>query len=576
MPNRSLSNIYRTDSSDSIAGFQQQKPSYSKDVRPIVTMPTTFKLFLMTAQTPSAVAKLVMTLGSCYLLAASNLLLAADTPQTAQAFWQLNLVRSQGGMSTYARHAQLDQAATNHATYIQTNNQTGHQQQVGLPGFTGVNPWDRVIALGYPTAYVSENISYGDANGFDSVDLLMSAIYHRFGFLDFARDVVGIGATSQASQLAASVYNMGNNLLNTACLNASSAIPLGTYYTNVCQGGKVLPVASYDQAMNTLINANPGLVVWPPINGYDIPPAFFEESPDPLPDLSVSGYPVSVQFNPNQFSKVTVTRFALFQADSNQEISTRQLNETTDPNKRFSNLEYALFPLQRLAWDTAYRAELEYTANNASQRFSWNFVTRSPNAPVTTITQLNQTLNVGNNKAVAVYVPAGIGGISYSYSAGSKLAVKFIDNHTLLLNYQGKLGDQASVTANLGARFKLQISANNTSYCPANMTPAFYSARSQALDIPYIKVDGQQLYRVQFQQEAINTALVFNLTAFYPLDLAPDCKVAEFDSRSGILNIPQVQVAWNASNKQMFTAKLQLQSQAQKPFRFQLVNASAR
>jgi len=49
-----------------------------------------------------------------------------------------------------------------------------------------------------------------------------------------------------------------------------------------------------------------------------------------------------------------------FQGSSTKPVPARLLSKQNDPNGRFSRFEFALFPLERLAYDTKYRAQISY------------------------------------------------------------------------------------------------------------------------------------------------------------------------------------------------------------------------
>lgn len=64
------------------------------------------------------------------------------------------------------------------------------------------------------------------------------------------------------------------------------------------------------------------------------------------------------------FEDVTLHSFRLFNHETGVEVlDTRLLDADSDPNGKFSGLEFALFPLERLDWNTAYRAEAVYSAD---------------------------------------------------------------------------------------------------------------------------------------------------------------------------------------------------------------------
>jgi len=412
------------------------------------------------------------------LLGSGQAGLADDT----SALTYLNQLRAQVAMLPFSHHEQLQQAAANHAQYLTLNNLTGHDEQAGRSGFTGTGPGERAVAVGYPSRQVSENISYGDSDYRQSVDGLMSAIYHRHGFLAFDRDEIGFARSSYPDNRQAWVYNMGNSYVRALC-SGDAFTGTGRYYIGICEPDIRLAAAVYEHALAQLPAANPELVVWPPINGTDIPPAFFEESPDPLPDFSVSGYPISVLFNPDAVTTAGVSRFTLYRLPDEHELeNTRELNEFTDPNQRFNNLQYALFPLERLAWHTRYRVEIDYTQDGIPYTKQWTFTTRDLGIPVHTITT-GDTLEVVAGGRFAVYIrpsdayptlSAG-GGISWRYPRGMTIDSEFIDSNTVQLTVDGAVGDAAVFTYNDSSSFTIRLTEH------ANQAPSADAGADQAV-----------------------------------------------------------------------------------------------
>jgi len=201
----------------------------------------------------------------------------------------LNSLRSFAGMIPFQREMHLENAANNHASYLINNNIFSHYESQNDTGFTGKTPSDRAQFSGYANAMVGENISSANENIAQSIDTLFSAIYHRFGFLNFDYDEVGIGFAQSDAYGYGNVYdyNMG--------ISTYSAL-----------------------AENKL--QNPDFVIWP-VDGMDnIPPAFYKELPDPMPECSVSGYPISISFNPSKSKAIMIDSFKLYDKN-NQEIS---------------------------------------------------------------------------------------------------------------------------------------------------------------------------------------------------------------------------------------------------------------
>ena len=186
-------------------------------------------------------------------------------------------------------------------------------------GFTGVTPTNRGEYTGYKSS-VSENITGGDNSVEESIEGLFAAIYHRFGFLSFDTDEVGIGIDSSVSYVYGSAYgyDMGNGQINILC-EGTSYTGSGGYYYGVCADYSFqIETSLYLTAQDANRLANPAIVRWPYPGQQDSIPVFYEESPDPLPTCGVSGYPVSVQFNPAKTGPVAMTSFKLYNKNYNE------------------------------------------------------------------------------------------------------------------------------------------------------------------------------------------------------------------------------------------------------------------
>ncbi len=409
-----------------------------------------------------------------------------------QGYVYLNQLRFRAGMTELFTNPQLELSAFNHANFLADNYLTGHYEIDSLPGFTGIEPKDRTMAAGYRSLAVSENVSSGDTRSLDSIDGLMGAIYHRLGFLDFVIDEIGIGIAkvsfSEPNSHTAYVYNMGNSGLNALCEGPAFS-GYGRYYTRVCEPYIKINVDDFENVQTLARGYNPNIVQWPADGDNDVPPVFFEESPDPLPDYSVSGYPVSLQFNPLAFSDVNIIAFQLYRETDNLEIQpTRLLNQSTDPNSKMTGLQYALFPLERLEWNTAYRVEATYTTSSDTQTLTWRFTTRDIGVPIYTLQGTGEVISIPQNTtSFAVYIPptasdSSISSINYRYESGMIINTEFIDGNTLRLDVTGNVGQQATFTLSGGRHFVVQMT--EASEAVKTCEPATLSADLEKLYIP--------------------------------------------------------------------------------------------
>jgi hypothetical protein len=289
---------------------------------------------------------------------------------------------------------------------------------------------------GYNYYATGENISAGQDNIQESIDGLFAAIYHRFGFLNFHFSDVGTGIRYSTSYTFGSVFsfNMGVQTYS-------------RYQENSTQ--------------------NPAIVVWPYENQENASPVFYEESPDPLPNCSVSANPISIQFNPSKTGHIIMHSFKLYDEDNIETIDKVILTPSTDPNSHFSTGQYALFPLQRLDWGSQYHAEFNYTEDDILKSKLWSFKTKSLKYSNYIFTKDDATFNVLSGKTYIIYiVPAHcndtINGLRFSYNQQISLESNFIDPNTIQVSLTGPNNTSATFYLSNGKQFTFTLSAEET------------------------------------------------------------------------------------------------------------------
>ena len=190
--------------------------------------------------------------------------------------------------------------------------------------------------------------------------------------------------------------------------SASDQVLDSSYYLNLCHSDfKVSSLFSKEQDARQY-EKNPDFVIWPPLNANEVTPVFFDETPDPLPDLDVSGYPLSVQFNPG---KVKTAKVSAFKLEKKNEDGTwthikaiRKLDHINDPQKIFSKLQFAWFPLQRLDWNSSYRASVNAQVDGERQKIYWSFSTQSITTQLITVKPEQNKVLVPKNKWFSLYL----------------------------------------------------------------------------------------------------------------------------------------------------------------------------
>ena len=383
----------------------------------------------------------------------------------------LNELRSAAGLPPFRTQNDLAAAAENHSYYMYKNDTIGHYETQGNPAYTGDTPIDRAIAADYATKVVTENISSNGSGLEASIDGLFSAIYHRFGFLSLELDEIGIGISQDYY-----TYDMGNQQLNTLC-EGQGYTGSGSYYNICADSNKKIKASDYLDALNSIKSISPNLVLWPPQNGADIPPVFYEESPDPLPQHSVTGYPISVQFNDINFTvPPTIDSFTLSDSNGNQQNTLMLMNKSNDPNEHLSDYQHVLFPENRLEWGKRYEAEAIYSYDGVQQTKTWCFQTRSLEGSVDRFylidEESNATLNVVSGKTYGIYVVPRdtndiLGGLSYRYTSNAPV-FEYIDSNTIKVQLSGNNGDYAVLTFSNGQTITLNIANSDSATQPAN------------------------------------------------------------------------------------------------------------
>jgi uncharacterized protein YkwD len=350
-------------------------------------------------------------------------------------FSYLNYLRVKAGLIPLKLNKHLKMAAKNHAKYLINNSTIGHYEDKSKIGYTGKYGSQRSIYSGYKTSMVIENISNNNFTHKESIDGLMAAIYHRFGFLDFHIDEIGIGIEQNKKNRAetAFVYDMGSHALEDVCQEKNS-IQSGEYAKGICANKNIKIGANLlNQILAKNRYRNSKVVIYPFNGQNDVPPAFYDELPDPLPDYSVSGFPISISFNESYFKRVEMVSFKLFH--KGKEVKDVLIyNYKTDPNKRLKKSEFALFPLKRLAWANKYRVEATYRANGKIEKKVWSFKTREFKTPFYKVTRDSNSFNITQGKSAIFYFPPLskidiLGSLKYP----STLDISFIDKNTIKL-----------------------------------------------------------------------------------------------------------------------------------------------
>jgi len=366
--------------------------------------------------------------------------------ERSHAFDYVSETREAMEMNGLTPNTLLERAAQSHADYLVANHASSHFETEGKPHFTGVAPVDRVTHAGYASLRVSENLSTHHHSAKASVEGLFSAIYHRFAFLDPQIDEMGVGVTQDAAKgsNSAFVYLMGNSQLRALC-EEESFKGHGRYIYKVCLDPKHrIRAKVFTRALQSQQRENPQLILYPYEGQEGVPPVFYEESPDPLPESEVSGFPVSVIFNPAFFEQVSDVSLALYK--NHKKVPAYLMDKENDPHRKFSTHQFALFPLERLAYNTRYEAVLEYRYKGEMQQRTWHFSTTQIEEPLYRITQPEQTIHIKAGRDCVLYFKPEdphdlLGNIHYP----QRILVTFLDHNTLKLSMPSTSTDSFTI-----------------------------------------------------------------------------------------------------------------------------------
>jgi len=359
----------------------------------------------------------------------------SDATERLNGLNYINTMRTAAGMIPFTANSLLDTAAQNHINYLIYHDLFSHyEDQTNYPYlFTGTAPGDRITYAGYSWTSYGENLSAGDADIYEAIDGLITAIYHRFGFFTFLNDDIGIGSGVDGGYPYGSAFgfDMGNN---------------GSWSTT--------------QA------SNPAYVLWPASNYKNAQTSFFNtESPDPTPecvDGGITGNPISISFNSSKTNTITMTSFQLFDSSGSEMTNTKILTYETDPNNTpldnnasndfgVDTNEFVLFPMSSLNIDSRYQAKFNYTESGTAKGISWYFNTRRYDDPRYEVINEN----------------------TYDVISGKNYLFHLKPNDCNATFFSMTIVGSATVERLSLDLFRIQATGNTSFYFPDNVTPTF-------------------------------------------------------------------------------------------------------
>ena len=388
-----------------------------------------------------------------------SFLLIADTTKEGLAY--LNSLRTNAGLIELRSVKELNNATKLHAKYIIQNQTAGHYEKKGKYSYRGRTPSSRAINAGYPSRVSMENISLNASSQKKSIDNLFSAIYHRFVFLNLDKDEIGLGKYSTKKKRRikhAYVYSLGSSSISNLCKKSYPMIAGQYYRKNICKNSKkMIPQSIYNEKTAYIEQKNAGIILYPYKGQDDIWPSFYNESPDPLPKYKVSGFPISVQFNPSFYKRVKLTSFKLYDENGKEIKKTKILQHKNDHNHLLTKHEFALMPLARLEFNSTYTAIFEGKVDGHSIKRKWSFKTTRFKEMLYRVNKSKSTLSVKAGSTIILYmVPANRRDILSKYTARGKVKAIFLDQNTLKVTLP-KYGSVANVSLQFGKYKKVSF-----------------------------------------------------------------------------------------------------------------------
>lgn len=405
---------------------------------------------------------LAIFLRVCFFSVTLLVLLEANSAQEGLTY--LNNIRQSAGLIKFKSNTFLQNAATSHANYLIQNQSNGHYEKKGKYAYTGSTPSERVKKAGYPSSYAMENISTNTEGQVKSINNLFAAIYHRLVFLDFDKDEIGLGFASTLKNKSikhAYVYILGSSSVSKLCYQ-SFAMQNGAYYMkDICkQKEKIIPQTEYREAKAFVQRRNADIILYPYDKQTSIWPAFYNESPDPLPGYKVSGFPVSVQLNPAYYKNIQFKSFRLYDQNTKESIQSKILQEKNDHNRILRKHEFVLMPLRRLEFDREYMAVFEAKVDGRIIKKQWSFRTKNFKETVYRINQKETVLTLKAGSSIVLYiVPATQADILSSYTVRGNINVSFLDQNTFKVTLEKKRSLGKS-TLHFGEKRQVSFIAN--------------------------------------------------------------------------------------------------------------------
>lgn len=286
----------------------------------------------------------------------------------------INEIRQNSGLKAFARNQILTKAAKKHANYLAINHKSSHEEE-NLEAFYAKSPQQRALKSGYFYLGVGENIAF-HKNSQIAIDLLFTAIYHRFGFLSFEYNEIGFANASNKNNFFPWVFVMGNSRLNYFCKNRKHDSGYGKFILNFCKD-KEVKIKEDKFILNKKFSYK-DIILFPYNKQNDIDISFSGEEPNPYPKCKITANPISIQFD-NKLD-IKFISFNLFK-DNHEIKDIKIINHENDINKKFKKNEFAFFASEVFDFNKTYDFTFTYFHDKKVKTIKSSFTTKTPKNP---------------------------------------------------------------------------------------------------------------------------------------------------------------------------------------------------
>jgi hypothetical protein len=218
--------------------------------------------------------------------------------------------------------------------------------------------------------------------------------------------------------------------------------------------------------------SRPDAVFWPADGINNIQPVFYDEEPHPTPDLAMTGYPVSIEFNSQTIDSVSIMGFGLELEDASTAgkwspvTQIRQIDKSSDINTQFTSHQFAWFPLQRLKWGAHYRYYVDVLLDGAFRRFTAEFYTTKLPVPVYAVGGAVNQVAVAENHFVLyrepdTHDPSPFENVGLKYRDRPFVDIEVIDTNTIEIIVGGSSCAPVILSTRLNDEIYIQFCALN-------------------------------------------------------------------------------------------------------------------